>query len=116
MISFSNMWEHLSSPLMDSGEDEKAISVIKAGLDLHPERAKTFWQEFIILCQNTEGMAELLGVSKDKARGFSSRIRYFLEQLEKRKHESPGFKEKKQLIPTGDNGAFTPTTTYPNFR
>lgn len=116
MSNFSKLWEQLSSPLMDSGEDDRVLSLVQSGLDLHPERKKTFWQEFSILCNNVDAMAELLGVSREKVRNFSARIHTYLEKLEKRKHESPKFKEKKQLMPTGDNGAFIATNTDPNLR
>lgn len=99
-----------SSPLMSSGDDSRALSVMKAGEDLHKKDEASFWDEFISLCSNTEGMAELLEVSPEKVRKWTARIREYSGKLEKHNAEDPSKQEDKEMIPTGETGAFTTNT------
>lgn len=119
MVSFAELWEQLDkqkakhSPLMGTGEEEAALSVIKVGEDLHDEGEASFWDEFITVCNNTDGLSQLLGVSREKIRSWPAKIQEMKEKLDKHRVESPMEKEKPKMIPTGDNGAFT-TNVDPN--
>lgn len=112
-VSFAQLWEQIdsekfgSSPLMGSGEEARAISAVRAGKTLHEEGEASFWDEFISLCSNADGLAELLGVSREKVTSWPSRIKDYLQKLDKYNVENPSEKKKVEMIPTGENGAFT---------
>lgn len=112
MVSFAQLLEELdrnkaNSPLMDSGEEDRAITIIKVGMDLHEDDKVSFWDEFISLCSNTSGLSELFGVSQEKVRSWPGRLRELIQKVEKRTAENPNEKPDTEVIPTGDNGAFT---------
>lgn len=56
----------------DDGDDERALNVVRKGIDL--QRGGDFWEDFLRLCGDSEGMAALLGVARDKVTGLSGRI------------------------------------------
>lgn len=111
MVSFRQLSEYIEkakfSPLMGGAEDSAAINVIKSGKDLRKEDEPQFWDDFITLCSNADGLADLLDVSPEKIRSWPAKIKEMLEKLEKHTAESPKEKEDKEVIPTGDNGAIT---------
>lgn len=112
MITFARLWEQIEkekgrSPLMDGEEDGPTMAVLKAGRDLHKEKQTPFWDEFISLCNNSEGLSNLLGISREKIQSWPSRIKNGLSKLESHTSESPYEKENKKIIPTGTSGAFT---------
>ncbi len=113
MISFAQLWEVIeneksqSSPLMNSGEADENLAVIQTGQQLHKENQISFWDEFISLCSDTDGLSQLFGVSKEKISSWPARIREALTKLEKQRAMNPSEKEDTELMPTGDNGAFT---------
>lgn len=111
MVSFYQLWEQmeLNTPLMDSGEDTKAVQVIRAGNNLHKEDQRPFWDEFMELCSNSEGMADLLNVDSSTVLNWTSKIRNLLEKVQDDKTQDAD-EEEKRVLPTGDNGALT----FPN--
>jgi hypothetical protein len=99
MISFDQVWEAMEkakSPLMNSGDSSETIAIARTGEDLCDGK---FWENFIKLCSNSNGMAQLLGVSPEKVIGWPAKIKNALEDLQKDKEEQG----KTTLIPTGDN-------------
>lgn len=92
---------------MTSGEDQRALTAIRIGNELHDEDQVSFWDEFISLCGSTDGLSELLGVSRDKIQSWPNRIKEMRDQWEKHTAESPSEKPDQEVLPTGDNGAFT---------
>lgn len=105
-ISFATLWETIdrqnSSPLPSSGEEGRAAAVVRAGEALHGEGETSFWDEFVSLCRNSEGMASLLGVSGEQVRRWPAKIREISDRLSYSRTE----KEKKdEMLPTGSNGA-----------
>src|SRR5574343_302227 len=113
-LSFAELLEYMDnprrSPLMDSGEEEGAITVVRTGKDLREEGESSFWDEFISLCSNVNGMSQLFNVSETKIRSWPGRIREILDKLDKHTRDNPKEKPKKEMIPTGDNGAFISNT------
>lgn len=113
MVSFAQMWRIVEnekakfSPLMHSGEDDRQLSTVRTGQQLHNEKQIPFWDEFMSLCSDTEGLSQLLGVSKEMVSTWPARIREAIDKLEKRKRMNPTEKEDTKVMPTGDNGAFT---------
>jgi hypothetical protein len=106
-LSFRSLWEQMDkkTPLMTSGVDSQALTAIRAGEGLHGEDETPFWDEFINICANREGLAELLDVSPDKVSSWPARIKEYRDEMEKHNTESPHEEEETEMIPTGDNGA-----------
>jgi len=106
-LSFRSLWEQMDkkSPLMTSGMDSQALTAVRAGDGLHQEGETSFWDEFITLCANREGLAELFDVSPEKVSSWPNRIKEHLEEMKKHHVESPHEDEEQEMIPTGDNGA-----------
>lgn len=109
MVSFYDLWERMEdSPLMDSGEDTKAMQVIRAGKNLRKEDERPFWEEFMELCGNSEGMASLLGVDSARVIGWPSKIQSMLESVDAHDDENGMDDADSKVVPTGDNdGAVT---------
>ena len=84
MISFFDLWERMDSatPLMDSGEDTKALQVIRAGNSLHKKDDRSFWEEFMELCANSQGMADLLNINSSIVTNWTSKIQELLKQVD----------------------------------
>lgn len=115
MASFSELWTVMEeSPLMGSGEDSEAIEVVRSGKNLRKEDESAFWDDFISLCSNTRGMANLLNVAPEKISNWPAKITEMLEKLETNDAEDPGIKDDTEMIPSGDNGAITATNLDPN--
>jgi|APSaa5957512535_1039671.scaffolds.fasta_scaffold28798_2 hypothetical protein len=115
MASFSELWTVMEeSPLMGSGEDSEAIEVVRAGKHLRKEDDSAFWDEFISLCGNTRGLANLLNVAPEKISNWPAKIKEALEKLETNDAENPGMRDDTEQIPTGNNGAFTSANVDPN--
>lgn len=111
MVSFNDLWEAMeksgTSPLMDSGEDGQVLTVVRSGKDLRKEEETSFWDDFISLCSNVQGMSDLLGVAPEKIRTWPGKIQEALDKLETHDAESPNVRNDTDVIPTGDNGAVT---------
>ena len=107
MISFFQFAEQLEkSPLMDGG-DSPSMGVIQAGKALRKDDESQFWDDFIRLCSNSSGLANLLGVSAEQVRRWPDKIKDLLDKLDTHTTEPNDRKEKTEQIPTGDNGAVT---------
>ncbi len=99
--------ETTPSPLMTSGEETRAMSALRSGNDLRPKDETSFWEEFINLCANSDGMADLLEVTPDKVRRWSRKIRELLNQIQNHDAQDPAVKDDVEMMPTGDTGAVT---------
>lgn len=110
MVSFSELWNVIensnTTPLMGSGNEDRAISAIRSGRDLRSKEETSFWDDFISLCSN-EGFADLLDVNKEKLSTWPAKIKELLNKIEDVKHEDPEHEDDTELMATGDNGAFT---------
>lgn len=100
--------QHQNSPLMDSGEESGAMSVVRAGQSLRDKDEASFWDDFRNLCANREGLAELLGVQPEIVSKWTQRIQEILERIEKHDQQHGGSEdEEKEMMPTGETGAVT---------
>jgi len=106
--------ENSGSPLMGSGDDSESINVVRTGKNLRKEGETAFWDDFISLCGNTRGLANLLNVAPEKIANWPAKITEALEKLETNDAEDPGIKDDMEMIPSGDNGAITATNLDPN--
>lgn len=83
----------------DSEEDrneEKALKVVRKGINM--QTSGDFWRDFLNLCGDSEGMAALLGVARDRVTGLSGRIERFMSMVE----DSDSSPKKDKMIKTGD--------------
>ena len=114
--SFSELWKMMEtdSPLMGTDKETDALTVVRAGRDLRKEEESPFWDDFISLCSNSRGLAELLNVAPEKITNWPARIQEKLNDLETHDAEDPSIEDEVEMIPTGDNGAITATNLDPN--
>jgi hypothetical protein len=81
----------------ESEDEEKAIEVVRKGMNL--QRGNDFWEDFLRLCGDSEGMSALLGVARDRVTGLSGRV----ERLKGMVGEpSKKTRKRDRMIKTGD--------------
>jgi len=110
-LSFALLFEQMQkekrqTPLMDSGEEDKSMIIVRKGNQLRKEDDRPFWDDFIDLCGDAQGLSTLLQVEPQKIMKWPSRIREVLEKLQAHEAESPDSERRDKVIPTGDTGAF----------
>lgn len=114
MLTFQRLYEAMerdmsrSSPLMDSGDETTGMRVIRSGMALRDDDDSSFWEDFISLCNDAEGMADLLGIKREAVTSWASRIREALDKVQQhdqQREDNPD--EDQEMIPTGENGAMT---------
>lgn len=81
--------------LMNQNE-EMAIRAIRSGLNVN----ENFWEDFISMIGNSDAVAVLLDIPKEKITGWASRIRQLLEKIQNM--DSSSDKTKHKMINTGD--------------
>jgi hypothetical protein len=79
----------------DERDDEKALDVVRKGVNL--QRSNDFWDDFLRLCGDSEGMAALLDVSRDRVTGLSGRV----ERLRGMVGDGESVAKKDRVIKTG---------------
>jgi hypothetical protein len=80
----------------DEKDEEKALEVVRKGINL--QTSGDFWGDFLRLCGDSEGMAALLGVARDRVTGLSGRV----ERLKGMVGDSDKVAKKDRMIKTGD--------------
>jgi hypothetical protein len=117
MLSFAELWEQMDSsqnnPLMGSGEETKTSQLIRAGKQLRKEGESSFWDDFLSLLSDSEGLAQLLNISSDKILSWPGRIRDALKKSEKENSDKQNPDEETEMLPTGDNGAIVASNQDP---
>lgn len=115
-LTFLELWEIIEEkemalnqdppkdyPLMGGGQDSKAMQVVRAGLDIRNSDGPSFWDDFVNLCSNSVGMAELLGVKSSEVQRWSSKIKDTIDQVEESDRNNPeGKSSSSKMINTGD--------------
>lgn len=92
-MTFLETWERLRS--IKEQNNDAAIGAIFTGLNV----ANDFWDNFILVCNNKEGLAALLNISSDKVASWPLLIK---QNLEKSKQEkNPESKETTHIMDTG---------------
>lgn len=91
MLTFSEYGES-----EDERDEEKALDVVRKGINL--QRGKDFWDDFLRICGDSEGMAALLGVARDRITGLSGRV----ERLRSMVGDEDSVSKKNKMIKTGD--------------
>lgn len=119
MLSFLDLWEAMEKPplwevktanaldehsLLDSGEESPSMRVIRTGLGFDGD----FWESFKSICNDSDGLADLLEVPKEKITAWASKIDELVEKVEKADSEEEGSKDKSEMMPTGEPPAAEP--------
>jgi hypothetical protein len=89
--------------------ESKAMAAVRTGLNLKPE----FWDDFIQVLGNAEGLAELLDVSREKITGWAGKIRDILDQVQKSDDEESK-NQKAEFVPTGDEEGIANPNGHPD--
>jgi hypothetical protein len=95
MTSFWQLWEQMQNE--SSPVETKAMKAVRTGLNL----SEDFWDNFILICNNADAVADLLGVQEDKVRGWALIIRDTLSQVNSA-NNNPGEEDgPAKMINTG---------------
>lgn len=81
----------------DEREEEKALGVVRKGMNL--QRSEDFWGDFLKVCGDSEGMAALLGVGRDRITGLSGRVERLKGMIVDKESKSS---KKDRILKTGD--------------
>jgi hypothetical protein len=74
--------------------EDAALSAITTGQNI----ADDFWNNFILVCNNKDGVASLLGVTTDKVATWQQKVQ---EALDNAKNAEPSTKVNRKIIDTG---------------
>ena len=77
-------------PLDDSGIESKAMQVIRVGNNLRSKGDGSFWDDFIRVIGNSEGIAELLGVSSDIVSRWGPKVQEAMQKVERADQNEKG--------------------------
>lgn len=95
-MTFLEAWEKVCG--IKEHNDDAAIGAIFTGINV----ADDFWNNFIMVCNNNEGVAALLNVSPEKVASWPPMIQKYLDKSKSEKN--PDAKEKTHMIDTGNSG------------
>jgi len=109
LMEMATNQDPMSGDLMGSGQESSAMKVVRAGMNLREdEDDMEFWNDFMQLCGDAEGMAELLGVKSAEVRRWTARIRENIDKVREINSTNPEGEDNSKLMATGDNdGAVT---------
>ena len=85
--------------LLTSGEESMGLRAIRNGMNLRKEECGSFWDDFITVCGDADGMAELLEVPREKITSWSAKIKKGLESVGESDSED-GEGQKSEMVPT----------------
>ena len=95
-MSFRKLWEDIQLEKQNVKED-KSTSVIRSGIGIRED----FWEDFLSIINNSEGLSELLDVPVGKISTWREKISSALEKV-KRIDGKEQPKDNKKLLQTGD--------------
>lgn len=81
-------------------KNSKKLDAIRSGNNIRNPNCGNFWDDFIHLCGNAEGMAELLDVPKEKVTGWAGRISDSKKEVENQ--DSNKVNKKNRIIKNGE--------------
>ncbi len=100
-VSFRQLMENMYSPEKDAEHiDTKSMKAIRTGIAVR----ENFWDDFLQVCNNTDAIAELLGVRPEQVSSWGSRVKHNLERVNRADAAGEGEeKPKTKVLDTGDN-------------
>jgi hypothetical protein len=96
-MTFLEAWESIRN-IRESSNDA-AIGAIFTGINV----SEDFWDNFILVCNNKEGLGALLNISPEKVASWPPVVQQHLEQA--KSQTNPESKEKTHMLDTGVNNA-----------
>jgi hypothetical protein len=94
--------EEEGGALLDTGEESKAMRVIRTGVGLRSKKeCGDFWDDFISICNDSEGLSELLDVPPEKISGWASKVKEAREKMDSADDQGTASKNAK-VITTGN--------------
>tara|TARA_Y100000034_G_scaffold134066_1_gene201497 strand:+ start:4540 stop:4938 length:399 start_codon:yes stop_codon:yes gene_type:complete len=82
--------------------DPKALDAIRAGINLKED--ESFWDDFIRIANNSEGLAALLDVRPDQVGQWGQKVQEALSKVKELDHREPDDAGKTEIMPTGGEG------------
>jgi hypothetical protein len=121
MVNFWKLLQVLEqeddAALLDSGEESKAMRVVRTGISLRSNKdCGNFWDDFISVCNDSEGLAELLDVPTEKIGNWATKVKEIVDKVGSADDQEVG-NTKSKVVPTGNvplsspGGVDTPTDT-----
>jgi hypothetical protein len=88
----------LSEAMKEAAEhtSDRAMDAIRSGMNIRPE----FWDDFMQLCGNAEGLSELLEMPRHKISAWTPKVIAALERV-KQADDGEAAHNKAKTIPTG---------------
>jgi len=87
---------------MQGGGESAAMTVVRSGLDLRSEDCGSFWDDFMNICNNAEGMSQLLDVPAEQVANWATKVREMVQKIEQADDQEAGSSDKKaSVITTG---------------
>lgn len=98
MISFLQLLENMSQN-KDSHHELKAMEAVRVGKNI----SENFWDDFIMVTNNADSLADLLDVRVDQVTGWAAKIKKILAEIEEKdkNKDSEEDKENSKILPTG---------------
>jgi hypothetical protein len=98
MSSFQRLWESMQADKAKekSPHDDKAMSAIRTGIGVRED----FWDDFLKVINNSDGLSALLGVPTTKISEWHSRVKHNLEKV-RQADNVPDSKDSGTLLKTG---------------
>ena len=109
MSSFQRLWENIQAQKQKSPHDDRAMSAIRTGIGVN----ETFWEDFLQVINNSDGLSELLGVPVTKVAEWHDKVRHTLDRV-KEADNIPDPKDNGKLLKTGQSDEPDPHTVVMN--
>jgi hypothetical protein len=95
MVSFHKIMEHMEAyrEEKNSSNDRKATEAIRNGLNV----SEDFWDNFLLVLNNSGALAELLNVPTTKIASWRSRVQKYLDQVQA-EDDVPDPKKRAKMI------------------
>ena len=95
-MSFRKLWESIEDTRMDQPIDDKAMSAIRTGIGIRD----TFWDDFLQLVNNADGLSDLLDVPEEKIIAWRHHITKNLNKVQD-SDKSQDVQRKNKILKTG---------------
>jgi hypothetical protein len=109
MASFQKLWENIQAAKEKSPQDDRAMAAIRTGIGVRED----FWDDFLLVINNSEGLSELLNVPTVKIAEWHDRVKHALDKVQKA-DGTPEPKDNGKLLKTGHSDELDPHTVVTN--
>jgi hypothetical protein len=109
MPTFQQLWENIQASKEKSPQDDRAMSAIRTGIGVRDE----FWDDFLLVINNAEGLSELLDIPTVKISGWHEKVKKVLDKVQQA-DGTPEPKDNGKLLKTGHSDEIDPHTVVTN--